>query len=123
MPDPALSVVVPTRGGAVRLPALLDALAQQSLDEPWELVVVLDGDVDGSREVVEAYAAQVPLRLVERTGGDGVGAALAAGYDAALGEIVLRCDDDLTPPPAFSPATSPGTAPGPKMRHRWASSR
>ena len=45
MPEPALSVVVPTRGGVRRLPVLLDALAAQSLDEPWEVVVVLDGDV------------------------------------------------------------------------------
>ena len=101
VPDPALSVVVPTRGGATRLPVLLDALATQQVDEPWEVLFVLDGDLDGSREVIEAYADRVPLRIVERTGGDGVSAALAAGYDAARGEIVLRCDDDLTPGSGF----------------------
>lgn len=101
MPEPALSVVVPTRGGVRRLPVLLDALAAQSLDEPWEVVVVLDGDVDGSRRLLESYADRVPLRVVERTGGTGVGAALAAGYEAARGEIVMRCDDDLTPRPGF----------------------
>ena len=101
MPGPALSVVVPTRGGASRLPVLLDALAAQVLDEPWEVVVVLDGDVDGSRALLESYADRVPLRIVERTGGGGVGAALAAGYAEARGEVVLRCDDDLTPPPGF----------------------
>jgi GT2 family glycosyltransferase len=101
VPDLALSVVVPTRGGATRLPVLLDALADQQVDEPWEVVLVIDGDIDGSREVIEAYADRLPLRLVERTGGVGVSAALAAGYDAARGEIVLRCDDDLTPRPGF----------------------
>lgn len=101
VPDLALSVVVPTRGGATRLPVLLDALAAQQVDEPWEVLFVLDGDIDGSREVVEAYADRVPLRIVERAGGDGVSAALSAGYQAARGEIVLRCDDDLTPRPGF----------------------
>jgi GT2 family glycosyltransferase len=101
VPGPALSVVVPTRGGASRLPVLLDALAAQVVDEPWEVVVVLDGDVDGSRALLESYADRVPLRMVERTGGAGVAAALAAGHDEARGEIVLRCDDDLTPPPGF----------------------
>ncbi|GAA1916974.1 glycosyltransferase family 2 protein [Nocardioides hwasunensis] len=101
MTDLAVSVVVPTRGGASRLPVLLDALAAQSLDEPWEVVLVLDGDLDGSRAVIEAYADRVPLRIVERAGGTGVAAALAAGYDSADGEIVVRCDDDLTPPPGF----------------------
>jgi GT2 family glycosyltransferase len=110
VPDPALSVVVPTRGGATRLPALLEALAAQRLDEPWEVVLVLDGDVDSSREVVEAYADRLPMRLVERAGGDGVSAALAAGYAAARGEIVLRCDDDLTP--------RPGLLAGHLARHR-----
>ncbi|WP_210649282.1 glycosyltransferase [Nocardioides sp. SYSU D00065] len=98
MPSPAVSVVVPTRGGARRLPVLLDTLAAQTIDEAWEVVVVLDGDVDGSREVLDAYADRLPLRVLERAGGDGVGAALAAGYAAADGEIVLRCDDDLTLP-------------------------
>ena len=101
MPPLALSVVVPTRGGADRLPVLLDALAAQDLDEPWEVVVVLDGDVDGSRAVIEHYADRVPLRIVGHATGAGVSAALAAGYDAADGEIVLRCDDDLTPRPGF----------------------
>jgi GT2 family glycosyltransferase len=101
VPGPALSVVVPTRGGAARLPVLLDALAAQRVDEPWEVVFVLDGDVDGSREIVEAYADRLPLRVLQRSGGDGVSAALAAGYDAAQGEIVLRCDDDLTPGSGF----------------------
>jgi GT2 family glycosyltransferase len=101
VPDLALSVVVPTRGGAARLPVLLDALAAQQVDEPWEVLFVLDGDIDGSREVVEAYADRVPLRIVERARGDGVSAALADGYDAARGEIVLRCDDDLTPKAGF----------------------
>lgn len=101
VPDPALTVVVPTRGGASRLPVLLDALVAQQVGEPWEVVVVLDGDIDGSRAIIEAYADRLPVRLVERRGGDGVAAALREGYDAARGEIVLRCDDDLTPRPGF----------------------
>lgn len=101
MPDPVLSVVVPTRGGAGRLPVLLDALVGQDILDPWELVVVLDGDLDGTRQLVDAYADRLPLRVVERAGGDGVSAALAAGYAEAAGDVVLRCDDDLTPPPDF----------------------
>ena len=101
MPAPALSVVVPTRGGALRLPELLDALARQDLDEEWELVVVLDGEVDDSRSVLSAYASRLPMRVVELEDSRGVGSALAHGYDAARGTIVMRCDDDLTPPPGL----------------------
>ena len=51
--------------------------------------------------MVRRYLDRLPLRLIEPTGVGGVSAALAAGYEAARGEIVLRCDDDLTPPPGF----------------------
>lgn len=101
MSSPLVSVVVPSRGGAARLPVLLEALAAQEVDAPWETVVVLDGDVDGSRELLARHLARLPLRVVERTGTGGVAAALADGYEAAQGDIIVRCDDDLTPPPHF----------------------
>ncbi|RYB92378.1 glycosyltransferase [Nocardioides glacieisoli] len=101
MSDLAVSVVVPTRGGATRLPVLLDALTTQVLDEAWEVVFILDGDVDGSRALIEEYADRIPLRVVDTDGATGVAAALVTGYREAAGEIVLRCDDDLTPPPGF----------------------
>lgn len=101
MPVLAVSVVVPTRGGAKRLPVLLDALAAQVLHEPWEVILVLDGDIDGSNQMIDAYADRLPARVIQRDGGDGVSAALAAGYEAAQGKIVIRCDDDLTPGPGF----------------------
>lgn len=97
VPSPAVSVVVPTRGGATRLPILMDALTRQDLTEPWEVVVVLDGDIDDSGRVVESYADRLPLRVISRESTGGVAAALSAGYAAALGDIVIRCDDDLTP--------------------------
>lgn len=98
---PAASVIVPTRGGATRLPVLLDALVAQVVEEPWEVVVVLDGDIDNSSAVLTSYAESLPLRVMTSAGGSGVGAALALGYDQAWGEILIRCDDDLTPTPDF----------------------
>ncbi len=101
MSTPAVSVVVPTRGGAARLPVLLEALAAQQLEEAWEVVVVLDGDVDGSSGLLARYVDRLPLRVIEPVGGEGVSAALATGYQEARGDIVIRCDDDLTPAPDF----------------------
>ena len=101
MPPLAVSVIVPSRGGATRLPILLEALSGQAIDDQWELLVVLDGDIDGSRAVIERYADRLPLRIIERPGGDGVAAALAEGCAAAYGDILIRCDDDLTPRPDF----------------------
>ena len=45
---PEASVIVPSRGGAQRLPRLIGALAAQEDAPPFEVHVVVDGDVDGS---------------------------------------------------------------------------
>lgn len=89
------SVIVPSRGGAKRLPILFEALAQQD-DKDWEAIVVLDGDVDDSASVISAYS-HLPIRAVVFPENRGRVAALNAGFAEASGEILIRCDDDLTP--------------------------
>ncbi len=95
-----VSVVIPSRAGAQRLPRLLALLQQQTYPD-WEAVVVLDGDVDDSARVVEAWADRIPLRSVVFPENRGRAAALNAGHQAARGEILVRCDDDLAPGPDY----------------------
>ena len=97
--DPAASVVVPTHRGAHRLPLLLDALGAQRVDEPWEVVVVVDGPDAATDAVLAVAPRHLPLVVVHRPASTGVAAALNAGIRAARGHIVIRCDDDLTPAP------------------------
>jgi glycosyltransferase involved in cell wall biosynthesis len=92
------SVVVPSRGGADRLPGLVEALRAQTHPD-WEAVIVLDGDVDGSAEVLDRLTADLPVRVVVLPDNRGRSAALNAGFAAATGEVLLRCDDDLAPGP------------------------
>lgn len=91
------SVVIPSRGGAGRLPRLLSALAAQD-DPGWEAIVVVDGDIDHSARVIEQYA-HLPVRSIIFPQNRGRVAALNAGFDAATGEILIRCDDDMEPFP------------------------
>lgn len=93
-----ISVVVPSRGGADRLPRLLDALAAQQ-DAAVEVVVVLDGDVDGSAAVVPRWADRLDLAVIAFPENRGRPAALNAGFAAARGDVLVRCDDDLAPGP------------------------
>ncbi|GAB2974519.1 glycosyltransferase family 2 protein [Nocardioides montaniterrae] len=95
------SLVVPSRGGAARLPRLLDRLAAQE-DATVEVVVVLDGDVDGSAAAVAAYASRLDLNLLTFAENRGRAAALNAGFAAARGDVLVRCDDDLAPAPDFA---------------------
>lgn len=90
------TVIVPTRGGAARLPRLFDSLAAQDA-RGFEVVVVIDGDIDGSAGVIARAAESVPfeLRSIVFAENRGRVAALNAGADAARGRILIRCDDDL----------------------------
>lgn len=98
MTTPVASVIVPTLGGAERLPVLFRALAAQD-HRDFEIVPVLDGDIDGSAGVVETWATATELRInpVVFSENQGRAAALNAGMAAAQGEILIRCDDDLEP--------------------------
>ncbi|ROQ15522.1 GT2 family glycosyltransferase [Rathayibacter sp. PhB93] len=92
-------MIVPSYAGADRLPRLLTALAAQSHAE-LEVVVVLDGVVDGSERVLDGF----PVRRVVLPENRGRSAALNAGFAAATGAVLIRCDDDLEPPPGWAAA-------------------
>ncbi len=93
------SIVIPSRGGAERLPRLLDALGRQTFGD-WEAIVVIDGDVDGSADVVARYS-HLPVRAIVFPENRGRVSALNAGLDDARGDVLIRCDDDLEPAPDY----------------------
>ncbi len=93
------SIVIPSRGGARRLPTLLSALAAQD-DAGWEAIVVIDGDIDGSEVVVARYS-HLPVRAIVFPQNQGRVAALNAGFAEAQGDVLIRCDDDLVPAPDY----------------------
>ena len=100
--SPAASVVVPSRGGVRRLPILLGALHRQERDD-FEVIIVLDGDIDRSRIAVERFIAAFGdrLHIVEFPENRGRVAALNAGFAEARGHVLIRCDDDFEPAPGY----------------------
>lgn len=94
------SVIIPSRGGSQRLPTLLSALAAQD-DPAWEAIIVIDGDVDDSASVVARYERQLPVRCIVFPENRGRVAALNAGFEAADGGVLIRCDDDMEPRPDY----------------------
>lgn len=100
MKRPSVSVVVPSHGGAQRLPLLFEGFRRQTIEEPWELVIALDGVVDDSRDVIDAET-DLPVKVVELPENRGRAAALNAGFERARGEVLVRCDDDLGVAPTF----------------------
>lgn len=100
MPDvPSVSVVVPTYNGV----GLLERILQPLVDDPAasEVIVVVDGSRDGSKELVDRLARDCPrLRslFIENSGDMG---AREAGARAARSEIVLFVDDDVLADPGL----------------------
>ncbi|TCJ00133.1 glycosyltransferase family 2 protein [Aeromicrobium sp. IC_218] len=91
----SVSVVVPVLDDATALARCLDRLGRQTR-RPDEVVVVDNGSTDTSVAVARAYGARVvtePRR--------GIPHAAATGYDAAAGDVIVRCDADSLPGPRW----------------------
>lgn len=92
MPFPTLSVVVPVKDDVEALDHCLELLDRQTV-RPLEVIVVDNGSRDNPARVATRYGA----RLIGEPA-PGIPAAAAAGYDAARGDVVVRCDADSRPP-------------------------
>ena len=98
--DPVASIVVPSFRGADRLPKLLDSLAAQDAAPSFEVIVVVDGVDDGSVALLE-NESRLDARSIVFPENRGRVAALNAGFEAARGDVLIRCDDDLVPRPDY----------------------
>jgi peptidoglycan/xylan/chitin deacetylase (PgdA/CDA1 family)/glycosyltransferase involved in cell wall biosynthesis len=93
--DVHLSVVIPTFNRCAMLKRTLPTVLEQSLPNVhYEVVVVVDGSIDGTSELLRHYAAEYRLRFVEQSN-RGQAAARNAGLTLARGALVLFLDDDL----------------------------
>lgn len=98
MTEPYLSAVVPVFDEVDALPAFHAELlaALDALHRPCEIVYVDDGSRDGSTELLAKLQADRPelVRVVVLRRNFGKSGALAAGFDAARGSVVVTLDAD-----------------------------
>jgi glycosyltransferase involved in cell wall biosynthesis len=100
---PVLSVVVPIYNERENVAALHESLthALVGFGRAYEIVLVDDGSRDGTRDVLRSLAAHDPhLRLIFFRRNYGQTAAMAAGFGACRGRIVVSMDGDLQNDPA-----------------------
>ena len=103
---PDLSVVVPIYNEEDSIPTLVNQLvnALRPIDKKFEIVLVNDGSSDRSAQILEELSVSTPeLVCVLLRKNYGQTAAMAAGFDAADGEIVVSLDGDLQNDPQDIP--------------------
>lgn len=101
MPEPQVSVVIPTHQRREALRNVLESLSRQSAaPDSYEVVVAVDASTDGTLEMLEGFAAPFDLRWVSPPGRGRAGACNAA-VAAGRGEVTIILDDDMRCVPEF----------------------
>jgi lipopolysaccharide/colanic/teichoic acid biosynthesis glycosyltransferase/glycosyltransferase involved in cell wall biosynthesis len=91
-----ISVIIPAHNAAATITECLEALARQTLPcDQYEVIVVDDGSVDETAELVRA----TPVKLICHERSRGAAAARNSGLRAAQGSIICFTDADCAPAP------------------------
>ncbi|MFC1585715.1 glycosyltransferase [Fibrobacterota bacterium] len=104
---PFISIVVPLRNEETTAAETLEALSVQDYDGQWEVICVDDRSTDGTRPLLEKFCATherfrvLAIRIDEPGTASPKKRALARGFAAAAGDILMTTDADCTPPPGW----------------------
>lgn len=94
MHDPLVSVIVPTYNRSSLLPRALESVLEQTIED-WELLVIDDGSIDDTPEIVRHLAPRFGGRLrYHRRGNGGSSSARNTGIDLARGRFICFLDSD-----------------------------
>ena len=100
------SIVAPVYNEAGNLSRFCDDVraALDSTGETWELLLINDGSVDGSLEIMEQLAeSDRRFKVINFARNFGHQIAVTAGVDYASGSAVVLIDADLQDPPSVIP--------------------
>jgi glycosyltransferase involved in cell wall biosynthesis len=112
MSAPRVTVIIPTYQRRESVRRALEALGRQTIaPSEYEVIVVIDGSSDGTRELLAAWSGPVRVEAVWQPNA-GRACARNAGIARATGELVVFLDDDMEPVPDFLAAHLGAHPPG-----------
>lgn len=100
------SIVVPIYNEEDNISEMYRAItsALDGQDPDYEIILVDDGSADGSFNALKSIAAQDQrVKVIRFRRNFGQTAAMSAGFDAAIGDIIIPMDGDLQNDPADIP--------------------
>ncbi|MBN1779909.1 glycosyltransferase family 2 protein [bacterium] len=121
-----VSVVAPVCNEADNVRLLYSAVKEvmETLDRSYEMIFVDDGSTDGTREILRELAASDSLlKVILFRKNFGQSAAMAAGFRATRGEIVVAMDGDLQNDPRDIPRLLDKMAEGYDVVSGWRKNR
>lgn len=92
-----LSVVIPAFNEEKQIGACLASLAAQKTSIPYEIIVVDNASTDNTAAVVKEYMSALQIRVIPEPY-KSRGAARAAGFAAAEGDVICSTDADTIIP-------------------------
>lgn len=101
MNNPELSITVPTYNEAKNLPTLAKRIftALKAHNINGELIIVDDQSPDGTAQIAEELAKELPIRVYIRGKREGPGPAIMDGIRLSEAPIACVMDGDLSHPP------------------------
>ena len=88
-----LSVIIPIYNEIESLREIVKRVQDTKL--AWEIVLVDDGSIDGTRDLLKEMDGKDNIHVVLHEKNQGKGAAVRTGFEAARGEVLLIQDADL----------------------------
>jgi len=93
-----VSVIIPTYQGVSKIMNVIHALEKQTFSD-FEIVIVIDGSVDGTYEVLQHYPFRHPFNIIINPVNTGRAGARNEGARRANGYLLIFYDDDMVPDP------------------------
>jgi dolichol-phosphate mannosyltransferase len=103
----SFALIIPTLNEGDNIGPLLDSVqdALESVSNPYNIIVVDDGSIDRTQEIVNDYARRDSrIRLLAREGQSGLAGAILHGWTNTDAELLGVMDADLQHPPALLPS-------------------
>lgn len=90
---PQFSVIIPAYNAEKTLRRCVDSVLGQTIVD-FEAIIINDGSTDGTRKIIEEYAAVDPRIIAIHKPNGGVSSARNVGLDRAAGEYIVFIDAD-----------------------------
>lgn len=103
-----LSIIIPVYNRPYEVDELLSSLKRQTFTD-YEVIIIEDGSVFTSADIVEKYREDLPLRYLVIPNG-GPSRARNIGAKEAQGDYLLILDSDVVLPPSYLNAVADGIA-------------